>query len=53
VKAVVFYHGMGDSAHSKGMEEVFDSLRAVSPDIFIHSVSVRMMTFPYSSCPLQ
>ncbi|KAG0047179.1 hypothetical protein BGZ83_007727 [Gryganskiella cystojenkinii] len=40
VKPVVFYHGMGDSAHSKGMEELFDSLRAASPGIFIHSVAL-------------
>ncbi|GJJ69655.1 palmitoyl-protein thioesterase [Entomortierella parvispora] len=40
VRPVVFYHGMGDSAHSKGMEELFDSLRAFAPEIFIHSVSL-------------
>lgn len=51
VKPVVFYHGMGDSAHSKGMEELFDSLRAVSPEIFIHSVSVRAMFFCSSPIP--
>ncbi|KAI1316651.1 hypothetical protein EDD11_009686 [Mortierella claussenii] len=38
VRPVVFYHGMGDSAHSKGMLQLFDSIREVEPDIFIHSI---------------
>ncbi|KAF9578227.1 hypothetical protein BGW38_006089 [Lunasporangiospora selenospora] len=37
---VVFYHGMGDSAHSKGMQELFASISELSPDIFIHSISL-------------
>ena len=40
LKPVVFYHGMGDSAHSKGMLELFDSIKEVAPEIFIHSISV-------------
>ncbi|KAF9914801.1 hypothetical protein BX616_007538, partial [Lobosporangium transversale] len=39
-RPVVFYHGMGDSAHSKGMLQLFDSIRALAPEIFIHSVSL-------------
>ncbi|KAF8941597.1 hypothetical protein BGZ58_005547 [Dissophora ornata] len=38
LKPVVFYHGMGDSAHSKGMLELFDSVKEVAPEIFIHSI---------------
>ncbi|KAF9156727.1 hypothetical protein BG015_002086 [Linnemannia schmuckeri] len=37
-KPVVFYHGMGDSAHSKGMNEIFASVSDLAPDIFIHSI---------------
>ncbi|KAG0301845.1 hypothetical protein BGZ98_008003 [Dissophora globulifera] len=37
-RPVVFYHGMGDSAHSAGMLELFDSIQEIAPEIFIHSV---------------
>ncbi|KAF9153615.1 hypothetical protein DFQ26_000525 [Actinomortierella ambigua] len=39
-RPVVFYHGMGDSAHSKGMEELFESVRTLAPTIYIHSVQL-------------
>ncbi|KAG0249128.1 hypothetical protein BG011_009567 [Mortierella polycephala] len=38
LRPVVFYHGMGDSAHSKGMLQLFASIKDIAPDIFIHSV---------------
>ncbi|KAG0372528.1 hypothetical protein BGX24_000138 [Mortierella sp. AD032] len=31
---------MGDSAHSKGMNEVFASISELAPEIFIHSISL-------------
>ncbi|KAF8978570.1 hypothetical protein BGZ46_006333 [Entomortierella lignicola] len=37
-RPVVFYHGMGDSAHSKGMLELFDSIKEIAPEIYIHSI---------------
>ncbi|KAF9099148.1 hypothetical protein BGX23_003741 [Mortierella sp. AD031] len=37
-KPVVFYHGMGDSAHSDGMKQVFASISDLDPNIFIHSI---------------
>ncbi|KAF9929370.1 hypothetical protein FBU30_001636 [Linnemannia zychae] len=37
-KPVVFYHGMGDSAHSEGMQEVFASITTLAPEIFVHSI---------------
>ncbi|KAG0069887.1 hypothetical protein BGZ89_001901 [Linnemannia elongata] len=37
-KPVVFYHGMGDSAHSEGMKELFASITDIDPNIFIHSI---------------
>ncbi|KAG0229808.1 hypothetical protein BGW42_001334 [Actinomortierella wolfii] len=39
-RPVVFYHGMGDSAHSKGMEELFESVRTLAPTIYIHSIQL-------------
>ncbi|KAG0005951.1 hypothetical protein BGZ80_000012 [Entomortierella chlamydospora] len=29
---------MGDSAHSKGMLQLFDSIKEIAPEIFIHSI---------------
>ncbi|KAF9562917.1 hypothetical protein EC968_005046 [Mortierella alpina] len=40
LKPIVFYHGMGDSAHSKGMVQVFESIQDIAPGIFIHSISL-------------
>lgn len=42
-KPVVFYHGMGDSAHSEGMKELFASITDIDPNIFIHSIYVRLL----------
>lgn len=39
-RPIVFYHGMGDSAHSKGMVELMQSIKDIAPEVFIHSVSV-------------
>ncbi|KAF9437850.1 hypothetical protein BGZ76_010866 [Entomortierella beljakovae] len=39
-RPVVFHHGMGDSAHSGGMEELFNAVRETAPGIFIHSISL-------------
>ncbi|KAF9363015.1 hypothetical protein BGX34_005057 [Mortierella sp. NVP85] len=39
LRPVVFHHGMGDSAHSKGMKSIFDSIQQIAPEIFIHSIS--------------
>ncbi|KAF9423192.1 hypothetical protein BGZ94_008358 [Podila epigama] len=39
-RPIVFYHGMGDSAHSKGMTELFASITDLAPEVFIHSVSL-------------
>ncbi|KAF9297434.1 hypothetical protein BGZ74_009825, partial [Mortierella antarctica] len=38
-RPIVFYHGMGDSAHSKGMIELMQSIKDIAPEVFIHSVS--------------
>ncbi|KAF9953308.1 hypothetical protein BGZ70_000301 [Mortierella alpina] len=40
LRPIVFYHGMGDSAHSKGMVQLFESIRDIAPGIFIHSISL-------------
>ncbi|KAF9957020.1 hypothetical protein BGZ72_002258 [Mortierella alpina] len=40
LRPIVFYHGMGDSAHSKGMTQLFESIEDMAPGIFIHSVSL-------------
>ncbi|KAG0315791.1 hypothetical protein BG000_005077, partial [Podila horticola] len=39
-RPIVFYHGMGDSAHSKGMVELMQSIKDIAPEVFIHSVSL-------------
>ncbi|KAF9972183.1 hypothetical protein BGZ73_004722 [Actinomortierella ambigua] len=39
-RPVVFYHGMGDTAHSEGMEELFRSVRVFAPSIYIHSIQL-------------
>ncbi|KFH69155.1 hypothetical protein MVEG_05956 [Podila verticillata NRRL 6337] len=39
-RPIVFYHGMGDSAHSKGMVELMQSINDIAPEVFIHSVSL-------------
>ncbi|KAG0360877.1 hypothetical protein BG005_009712 [Podila minutissima] len=39
-RPIVFYHGMGDSAHSKGMIELMQSIKDIAPEVFIHSVSL-------------
>ncbi|KAF9284454.1 hypothetical protein BGZ68_004684 [Mortierella alpina] len=40
LRPIVFYHGMGDSAHSKGMVQLFESIEDIAPGIFIHSISL-------------
>ncbi|KAG0370318.1 hypothetical protein BGZ54_006894 [Gamsiella multidivaricata] len=40
IRPVVFYHGMGDSAHSDGMLELFASIQEIAPEIFIHSIAL-------------
>ncbi|KAF9545839.1 hypothetical protein EC957_010467 [Mortierella hygrophila] len=37
-KPVVFYHGMGDSAHSEGMMELIASVTSIDPNVFTHSI---------------
>lgn len=44
---VVFYHGMGDSAHSEGMKELFASVSDIDPNIFIHSIYVCVLGFTW------
>ncbi|KAF9922868.1 hypothetical protein BGZ67_010224 [Mortierella alpina] len=40
LRPIVFYHGMGDSAHSEGMVQLFESIEDIAPGIFIHSISL-------------
>jgi palmitoyl-protein thioesterase len=42
-RPVVFYHGMGDTANSKGMQGIFDSIKEFDPEIFIYSIHVRLL----------
>jgi palmitoyl-protein thioesterase len=49
-RPVVFHHGMGDSAHSKGMKSIFDSIQQIAPEIFIHSISV---SSPCQNVPIE
>ncbi|QRW11526.1 palmitoyl-protein thioesterase [Ceratobasidium sp. AG-Ba] len=37
---LVLWHGLGDSAHSEGMDEFADLIKRVHPGIFVHSVSL-------------
>ncbi|KAG0338211.1 hypothetical protein BG004_007307 [Podila humilis] len=39
-RPIVFYHGMGDSAHSKGMVQLMQTISDIAPEVFIHSVSL-------------
>ena len=40
VRPLVIWHGLGDSAHSKGIEGFIEAIKEVKPDMFVHSVSV-------------
>lgn len=37
-RPLVIWHGLGDSAHSRGMDQFQDAVREMHPGIFVHSV---------------
>lgn len=37
-RPLVIWHGMGDTAHSRGMDQFANSVRKMYPGIFVHSV---------------
>lgn len=39
-RPVVIWHGLGDTAHSAGIDQFADSIRELYPGIFVHSVQI-------------
>lgn len=39
-RPLVIWHGLGDSAHSEGMDNFVDLIKGIHPGIFVHSVYI-------------
>lgn len=39
-RPLVIWHGLGDTAHSEGMDAFMDRVRELHPGIFVHSIVV-------------